>query len=110
MYNSAISTLCPAIYEASALPMLESFSMKTNVIISDIKSHLEESKQFKVINFKTNSAKNLEKKFLSLDKYSFKQLKSITDFNYNLIKKRSWTHQSKKWILICQKLLKKNIT
>ena len=108
MYNSAISTLCPAIYEASALPMLESFSMKTNVIISDIKQHLEESKKFKVINFKTNSVKDLEEKFLSLDKYSLKQLKSITDFNYNLIKKRSWTHQSKKWILICQKLLKKN--
>ena len=109
MYKSSFCTLCPAIYEASALPMLESFSMKTYVIISDIKQHLEESKQFKVLSFKTKSVKDLEEKFLYLDKISKLDLKNYTNFNYRIIKKRSWFLQSKEWISICEKLFKLRI-
>ena len=64
--------------------------MKTYVIISDIKQHLEESKQFKVLSFKTKSVKDLEEKFLYLDKISKSDLKNYTNFNYRIIKKRSW--------------------
>lgn len=106
MYKSSICTICPAIYEASALPMLESFSMKTYVMISDINQHLEESKNFKVIRFKNNSVNDLEKKFLYLEKTSKKNLNNFTKFNYNMIKKRSWYYQSIRWVKICQKLVK----
>ncbi|MDB2709185.1 glycosyltransferase [Candidatus Pelagibacter bacterium] len=109
MYKSSICTLCPAIYEASALPMLESFSMKTYVMISDISQHLEESKNFKVMRFKNNSVNDLEKKFLYLEKTSKKNLNNFTNFNYNMIMKRSWFYQSIKWIKICQKLVKNKL-
>ena len=36
-------------------------------------------------------------------------LKNYTNFNYRIIKKRSWFLQSKKWISICEKLFKLRI-
>ena len=59
--------------------------------------------------FKNNSVNDLEKKFLYLEKTSKKNLNNFTNFNYNMIKKRSWFYQSIKWIKICQKLVKNKL-
>jgi len=105
MYKSSICTICPAIYEASALPMLESFALKTFVMISNIPSHIEEAKNYNVLNFKYNSKKSLEKKFLLLDNLKKIDLKKINNRNYNIVKKYSWKNQSIKWLNICTKII-----
>lgn len=104
-YKSAIATICPAVYEASALPMLESFALKTSVIISDIPSHNEESKRFDVKKFKFDSPIQLSKIFLEYDNLNKKKLLNINEKNFKKVKNYNWDAQSLKWINLCKNLI-----
>ena len=95
-YKKSFCTICPALYEASALPMKEAFVYKSLVILSDIPSHLEESKDFKVMYFKKDSSDDLTKKLLFLDELTNNE--RICEYNYDQVQSYSLKEQAKKWI------------
>ena len=102
-YEDSFCTICPAVYEAASLTMLEAISKNSYVLSSDIIPHKEDGKNFKIEYFKTFSKNDLKKKMINLDN-GFKIIKKNMIYNKKKIKNFFWEKQAEKWIQILPSL------
>ena len=96
-YEDSFCTICPALYEAASLTMLEAISKNSYVLSSNIAPHKEDGKNFKIEYFRTFSKSDLVKKMIKLDK-NFKVIKKNMLHNRIKIKNFFWEKQAEKWI------------
>jgi len=104
LYKDSFCTLCPAVYEAASLTMLEAISYNSYVLTSNIKPHVEDGNNFKIDYFNTFSKMDLINKMLNLDNNYYKIKNNLIN-NKSKIKKFYWDKQSKKWIKVAGSIL-----
>jgi glycosyltransferase involved in cell wall biosynthesis len=102
LYQNAIASVLPSVYEGFGIPIIEAMKLMTPVICSDIPP-LKEVAKDTVFYFNPSDKKELVKKLIDFQKIDSLKLKKITQLAKNRADFFTWDNSAKTLVALFKK-------